>query len=95
MMPVNDFLFFPTPLHDPTAGLPAGWTDACETSVHCENFSEMFPDAVIHKKNKKEPPCVPKSFDLPFMMYQSPNAARKASCQWFHCFLALLDSSLA
>ena len=51
----------------------------------------LFPDAAIHKK---EPQCVPKSFDVP-PMYQSPDAVGKTSCQWYHCFLELLDPSLA
>jgi len=63
--------FFAIPLHDATAGLPAGWTNARENSVDCKIFAETFPDAVIHK-NKKEPPCVSESFDVPLMMYQSP-----------------------
>ena len=69
MMPVE--FFFAIPLHDATAGLPAGWTNARENSVDCKIFAETFPDAVIHK-NKKEPPCVSESFDVPLMMYQSP-----------------------
>ncbi len=72
------------------------WLDWCAWDLHgswiARHFFAMFPDAVIHKK---EPPCVPKSFDVPFMLYQGPGAVRKTSRQWYHCFLELLDSSLA
>ena len=69
------------------------WLDWCVWDLcGSQNFFAMFPDAVIHKK---EPSCFPKSFDILFMLYQSPNTVRTTNYQWYHCSLELLDWSLA